>query len=179
MEFLQCSQDGYYMYRVILRIMKAGCHPVAIAQVVEHMHTLSTPPPFAPACAFSKCGLVHETTHVLGIRKRAIYKPLGEGHKVKANVYYCVLHPSRLYTFQWNAYFLFLSLCLIFCHYCLFRTLSKYLLWHVLCWSFNVSCALYSVCTLACSVFVTTVVGSQQQQLALSSHSQVPVVANN
>ena len=23
-------------YRVILRIMKAGCHPVAIAQVVEH-----------------------------------------------------------------------------------------------------------------------------------------------
>ena len=23
-------------YRVILRIVKAGCHPVAIAQVVEH-----------------------------------------------------------------------------------------------------------------------------------------------
>ena len=28
------SSDG--AYRVILRIVKAGCHPVAIAQVVEH-----------------------------------------------------------------------------------------------------------------------------------------------
>ena len=28
------SSDG--TYRVIVRIMKAGCHPVAIAQVVEH-----------------------------------------------------------------------------------------------------------------------------------------------
>ena len=26
-------------YRVILRIVKAGCHPVAIAQVVEHLMT--------------------------------------------------------------------------------------------------------------------------------------------
>ena len=30
-----CS-DGTYMYGVILRIVKAGCHLVAIAQVVEH-----------------------------------------------------------------------------------------------------------------------------------------------
>ena len=28
------GSDG--TYRVILRIVKAGCHPVAIAQVVEH-----------------------------------------------------------------------------------------------------------------------------------------------
>ena len=28
------DSDG--TYRVILRIVKAGCHPVAIAQVVEH-----------------------------------------------------------------------------------------------------------------------------------------------
>ena len=26
----------YGTYRVILRIVKAGCHPVSIAQVVEH-----------------------------------------------------------------------------------------------------------------------------------------------
>ena len=26
----------YGTYRVILRIVKTGCHPVAIAQVVEH-----------------------------------------------------------------------------------------------------------------------------------------------
>ena len=35
---LECLVAGDYMYiyRVILRIVKAGCHPVAIAQVVEH-----------------------------------------------------------------------------------------------------------------------------------------------
>ena len=32
----QCGSDGTYMYRVILRIVKAGCRPVAIAQAVEH-----------------------------------------------------------------------------------------------------------------------------------------------
>ena len=31
-----CTWDSDGTYRVILRIVKAGCHPVAIAQVVEH-----------------------------------------------------------------------------------------------------------------------------------------------
>ena len=30
------ERDSHDTYRVILRIVKAGCHPVAIAQVVEH-----------------------------------------------------------------------------------------------------------------------------------------------
>ena len=30
------QQDSDGTYRVILRIVKTGCHPVAIAQVVEH-----------------------------------------------------------------------------------------------------------------------------------------------
>ena len=34
--YMPVDPDSDGTYRVILRIVKAGCHPVAIAQVVEH-----------------------------------------------------------------------------------------------------------------------------------------------
>ena len=39
-----CAWDSDGMYTVILRIVKAGCHPVAIAQVVEHRQLKSEAP---------------------------------------------------------------------------------------------------------------------------------------
>ena len=53
---MYCTMYMYvHTYRVILRIVRAGCHLVAIAQVIEHRQLKSEAPGSIPSgCWFSK-----------------------------------------------------------------------------------------------------------------------------